>query len=161
MTLQYPSRLPVSLLVVALALPLILGAARSLGSRPATTLPGNRSAVVQTQPAPGQASPSEVLVGELSCQLSSFDGNTFLSLRVQGTVPVSSGGMGELISSTFTAPENPCPGIYASAAALLVDAGCTAGAPETYSLKFVCHDDRDGVLEVMASMSQGVLAGSF
>jgi hypothetical protein len=124
-------------------------------------LPGDRSAAVHARPRPVQGPDVEVLVGELSCQPNPFESNTLLSFRAQGTVQVSTGGMGELISSILAIPEDPCPGIYAGAAEALQDVGCTAGSAGTGSLKFVCHDHRDAILEVMAMVSKGVLVGSF
>ena len=147
MATRYSSRSLVYLVVcllVIVALPVVL-----------------RAADVHTPPPFVQGPDFEILIGELSCRLDPFGSDTLLSFRAQGTVEVSTGGMGELISTLFTAPEDPCPGITEGATAVLQDLGCTAGPGGNDTLKFVCHDRRDTILEIMTTVSKGVLTASF
>jgi hypothetical protein len=163
MTTRYPSRSLVCLLacLLVVALPVVLAAAPSAGRRSPALLTGDIAADAHTPPPFIQGSDFEILVGELSCRLDPFGSDTLLSFRPQGTVEVSTGGMGELISTLFTAPEDPCPAITEGATEVLQNLGCTVGPGGNATLKFICHDERDTILEIMATVSKGVLTASF
>lgn len=161
MTTRYSSRSLVYVLVLVVATPLFLGAARSAKPRTSATLVGDAPAVVPIQPPCGPAADSEILIGELSCRPDPFGSDTLLSFRALGTVRVSTGGTGELISNVLAVPEDPCPAFLASGTEALQGLGCATGSGGNGSLQFVCHDRRDAVLGIMATVSEAVLTASF
>ena len=113
------------------------------------------------QPSPSHGPDAELLVGELSCRADPFGSDIRVTFVAHGTIEVATGGMGEVIGRLIVATENPCPGMNQAATEAVQEAGCTAGPVGNDTITFVCHDKREKVLEVMATVSRGVLTGAF
>ena len=137
-------------LLVVVALPLAMGQS---GLRAV-----DRTAALTAKAAPGS---DEVLVAELACQLDPFGTTTRIAFSTRGTIGVATGGMGELASAFPTVPENFCPQFHQAATQAIEGLGCTTGPIANGFLPFVCHDQRDAVLNVMATVSRAVVTGTF
>ena len=137
-------------LLVVVALPLAMGQS---GLRTRDPL-----AALTAKDAPGS---DELLVAELSCRLQPFDPSTLIGFSTRGTIDVTTSGMGELASAFVIVPENFCPEFHQAASSAIEGLGCTIGPITNGSLPFVCHDQRDAVLNVMATVSRAVVTGAF
>ena len=100
-------------------------------------------------------------MAELACQLDPFGTTTRIVLSPRGTIAVATGGTGELAAAFVTVPENFCPEFHQAASQAIEGLGCTTGPIRNGSLPFVCHDQRDAVLNVMATVSRAVVTGAF
>jgi len=150
---MHPSRVSSWILATALvvvALPLAMGQSglRSRDQRVALT-------------AKDASGSDEVLVAELSCRLQPFDPGTQIAFSTRGTIGVATGGMGELASAVVTVPENFCSEFHQAASSAIEGLVCFFGLITNGSLPFVCHDQRDAVLNVMATVSRAVVTGAF
>ena len=156
---RYLVRSFVCLIAIVAALSLAMGQSslRPRAKTPPVRLAAGDEPGAVTQPVPSRGSDTELLVGELTCFPDPFGTETRVTFVAHGTIELMTGGMGDVIGRVLSAPEDPCPAINAAAVSAVQELGCVTGPVGTETLTFVCHDRRERMIEVMATVSEGVL----